>query len=223
MSERRRATIELAARIEITKLAHDLGRPVPELEFLAGHPAAELAELRTLVSARLLTRHAARAKLLAALSRKIPAGLSAKIASRALGPVVSARVAATLAPDEAARMAAHFDADFLASMARHLDPAKVPPIVTELPDELVVDLGRKLLAAREYVTLGRLVTVVPVKVALRVVEGAPGEAVFHVGLYVDDRSALDEVVRGLTDEQRAAIVATAEQEGAEQTLPPALA
>lgn len=217
MSER-----ELAARIEVTKLAHDLGRPVSDLEFLAVHPASEIAELRTLAASTLVSRHSGQATLLASLSRRIPAGVSAKIASHALGPVVSARVAAALAPDEAARMAAHFDAEFLTRLARHLDPAKVAPVVTQLPDKLVVDLGRRLLAAGEYVTLGRFVTLVAVEVGLRVVEGATGEEIFQVGLYAEDRSVLDELVGGLSDAQRAGIVAAADEHDARDLLPPAL-
>lgn len=213
---------DLAARIELTKLAHDLGRPVPDLEFLAAHPAEELAELRTVVSTALLSRHAGQAKLLAALSRKIPAGLSAKLASRALGPVVSARVAAALAPEEAAQMASHFDPDFLTALARHLDPSRIAGIVAALPAPLVVQLGRRLLADQEYVTLARFVTVVPVEVALGVVADAAGEDIYRVGLYVEDRTALDDVVRGLSDAQRAEILAAADADGARELLPPAL-
>ena len=96
---------DLRSRIEVTKLARELGVAEAELSFLTASTPEDLRELRRLTSAALFTRNEDRVKLLAALSRMLPVPLTAKIAEVALGPALSARVAGVLDPREASRLA----------------------------------------------------------------------------------------------------------------------
>lgn len=209
-----------ASRIEIGKLAHDLGADPGDLEFLADRSPAELADLRALVSQAILGRQAREAKLLASLSGRLPASITAKIAAHALGPRVSARVASAMPPHDAARLAGHFEPEFLTRLATYLDPDRVGTLIAALPEDLVVDVGRRLIAAGEYVAVGRLVAVVPTAAAVKVVRDASADGLLQAALYTEDQDALAAVIEGLRDDQRTALEQAADAAGVRPHLPP---
>lgn len=200
---------DLRSRIEVTKLARELGVEESEISFLTASAPEDLRELRRLTSTALFARNEDRVKLLAALSRMLPVPLTAKIAAVALGPALSARVAGVLDPREASRLAGHLEPPFLATLAVSLDPARVAPIVRGLPDELVVDVGRRLLAAGEHVTLARFVAVVSPDVAMGVVVNATGADLLQVALFTDEPAALDAIVHRISDEVLADVIRAA--------------
>lgn len=205
---------DLATRLEITKLARELGVPEDGLAFLADRTPADVKELRAAAAHAVFSRNEERVKRLAALSRMLPVPLTAKIAEHALGPMLSARVAAALDPREAVRLAGHLTPAFLARLAVSLDPARVAPIVQSLPDDLVVDVGRRLLDAGEHLPLGRFVAVVSPAVALRVVDGAAGHDLLQVALFTDEPAALEAIVGALPDARLAEIVRAAADDDA---------
>ncbi|MEX0427051.1 hypothetical protein AB3X52_05410 [Nocardioides sp. DS6] len=205
---------DLASRLEVAKLARQLGVDQGGLAFLTDRSPAELKDLRTVAAHALFSRNEDRVTRLAALSRMLPVPITAKIAEHALGPMLSARVAAVLDPREAARLAGRLDPDFLARLAVSLDPGRVAPIVRGLPDDLVVGVGRRLLRAGEHLTLGRFVSVVSVDVALAVVEGASGHDLLQVALFTDEPSSLEAIVRRLPDDLLGEIIRAADADGA---------
>lgn len=191
---------DLRARVEVAKLVSELGTPPETLEFLTDHDADELRALRTAISAAMFARNEDRVVRIAALSKRLPTALTAKIAQIALGPMLSARVAGVLDPAEAVKLAQHLDPAFLTELGKSLDPKRVEPILRRLPTELVVDVGRRLLAQGEHLTLGRFVAAVDVEAALGVVEGASGADFLQVALHTEEPSALAAIVERLSDE-----------------------
>ncbi|UDY22343.1 hypothetical protein [Nocardioides sp. Kera G14] len=202
---------DLASRIEIRKLAHELGATEEELAFLASNSPTQLRELRTDVSNALFARHEDRVTRLASLSKLLPVPLTAKIAELALGPMLSARVAGALDPRDAARLAGHLSPGFLTTLAVSLDPQRVAPIVSLLPDDLIVDVGRRLLEREEFLVLGRFVSIIDADVALRVVEVASEHALLQTALFADDPSSLDAIVEHLSDDTLAGIIRAASE------------
>lgn len=200
-------------RVGITKLAAATGMEEVELAFLADRTPAELRELREMADRARFARHEERVKVLAALSRRLPPQLGAKIAQSALGPVLSGRIAGALDPDSAAALAAHVEPGFLVSLAASVDPTRVAAIIGRLPTEVVVDIGRRLLAAHDYLTLGRFVGLVDHEVSLAVVEGASGEEILEVMLYADEPAALRPMVERLPAPLVTEIVARAREAG----------
>jgi hypothetical protein len=89
---------ELASRVEVAKLAHELSVDEDTLTFLYDRSPDQLRDLRSAVSTALFTRHEDRVKRLASLSKSLPHSITAKIAQIALGPTLSARVAAVMDP-----------------------------------------------------------------------------------------------------------------------------
>ena len=201
---------DLASRIEVTKLATELRAEESDLQFLVGRTPEELRRLRGHVAEALFTRHEDRVLRLASVSKLLPVPITAKIAELALGPMLSARVAGVLDGRDAAKLASHLDPKFLTEVSVSLDPKRVAPIVTALPDDLVVDVGRRLLAKGEHLALARFVSVVDVRLALAVVESGTAEDLLKVALYTDDTGSLDAIVKHVPDEMLADILRAAD-------------
>lgn len=205
---------DLRSRGEVIKLATELGAPVERLEFLAEHDTERIRELRTAASAAMFGRNEERLLRLAALANLIPPALTAKIAAVALGPMLSARVAGVLNPTDAVKLAKHLDPVFLTELSKSLDPKRVEPILRRLPVDLVVDVGRRLLAQGEHLTLGRFTSAVDVQAALGVVEGSDPAGVLQVALNTEDPGALEAIVAGLDDSMLAGVLRAAVEDGA---------
>jgi hypothetical protein len=201
----------LLVHAELTKLAHDLRVEVAELEALAVLSRDELVELRSMVSQALFAPHEHRFTRFAAMARLVPAGLAAKIAELALGPFLTARVAAVTEPELAVRMAGHISPEFMARMSPYLDPTKIAGILAGLPEETVVDVGRRLVTADEPIALGRFMSLVPVAVSVQVVEEAPPLQLLQIALLTDDPAALDAVICELPDERIVGVLEAATQ------------
>lgn len=212
------------SRIEVDKVAWELGTSADELAFLAASGVDELRALRTTIREGLHARHADLVARLAALSRLLPVGLSAKMAENAFGPVLSARVAGALDPKDAAKLAGSLDRDFLARLAAHLDPADVGPLVEVLPADLMDDIGGRLLAAGEHLALARFLAVVDTDLALRIVAGADPVALLRIALLSEDPVALGAIVERLDDatveQVRGAAAGTVDHDAAVALLSP---
>lgn len=211
------------ARIEVTKLAHELDCDRHEVAFLEEVPRDTVRDLRAMVAEARFVRHEARFRRVAKLAAAAPAPITARIAEGALGPLLGARVAAVLEPAVARRLAARLSPDYLADLSVHLDPARSGAIVADLPRDLVVDVGQRLLARGEHLTLGRLLSVVPTEAALAVVDEASSEELFEVALLTEDPAALDQVVAQLPDERLAQVAAVAREQGRDDDLAALLA
>jgi hypothetical protein len=198
-----------ASRIEVQKLAHDLGVEPKSLDYLASVPAAELATLRHGVSRAIFAANEERIRPLGALARRVPPALAAKVAKAALGPLLCGRVASVISPRTAVPLAAHLDPDFLARVTLSLDPTASAAIIKELDDELVVGVGKRLLDAGEYMVLARFITVVDEQVLLALVDLAEGVHLLEVAVYAEDQERVDELLQVIPEPKLLAIVEAA--------------
>ena len=205
---------DLRSRVEVTKLASELGTTPEKLDFLADHDADRIRELRTALSAAMFGRNEDRLIRIASLTNLIPPALAAKIAAIALGPLLSACVADVLNPTDAVRLAKHLDPAFLTELSKSLDPQRVQPILRRLPTELVVDVGQRLLAQSEHITLGRFVAAVDIEAALGVVDGANGSDLLQVALHTEEPAALEAIVERLPDRALGSVIRAAADDDA---------
>ena len=209
----------LTSALEITKLAHEMHVDEAELAFLATTSPDDLRDLRGIVSHAMFSRHESRVKGLAAVSKKLPAAVTAKIAEIAMGPMLSARVAAVMEPADAAKLAGHLKPEFLAELSVHLDPSRVSGIIAKLDEALVVDVGRRLMARGHLLTLARFTGVVGAETSLKVVDGASGRDVLQLALFIDEPSVIDPILAGLPDETVTELAAvTGEHDEAAEAL-----
>lgn len=203
----------LTSALEITKLAHEMHVDESELAFLATTSPDDLRDLRGIVSHAMFSRHESRVKGLAAVSKKLPAAVTAKITEIAMGPMLSARVAAVMDPADAAKLAGHLKPEFLAELSVHLDPSRVEGIIAKLDSALVVEVGRRLLSEGHLLTLARFTGVVRPETSLEVVDGASGAEILQLALFIDEPSVVDPILAGLSDETVAEIAAATAEHG----------
>lgn len=204
---------DLRTSLELNKLAAELGADGAEVAFLSVLSVDQIRDLRGVLSTAIFARNEGRVRRLAALTTLVPAALSARIAEMALGPALSARVASVLDGSVAARLAGHLSPEFLAEVSVHLDPTRVGPIVSGLPEYLIVDTGRTLIKAKQHAALGRLVAVVSPEAALKVVDVADGHDMLQIALYADQPEALDRIVAGLPEDKVIDVLRAAGESG----------
>jgi hypothetical protein len=204
---------DLDVRIELEKLGHELATDAADLEFLASLTPEELTRLRHLVTEAIFSAHEHRFGRLAKASKLVPPTIAAKAAQTALSPLVAARVSAVIDPQHAVRMSGHFDPAYLAELTPHLDPTRAGAMIRGLPEELLVDVGRRMVQAEEYVALGRLVALIPAEASRRVVEDATGLQLLRIARYAEDHAALEAVLAGMPDARLGEVLRAAEDAG----------
>lgn len=207
------AVADLRTRIELRKLAGLLDVDEAELAYLDASSVEDLRALRRVTADALFGRLEARVKLLASFSGRLPASVTAKIAQAAMGPALSARVAGVLEPATAARLAVSLSPEFLTDLATELDPSRVAPIVALLPDEVVLDVARRLIAAGRLDVVAGFVPIVDPTVIDRVAAETDAEDLLHIALYAEDDAAVDAFATRLDDGQLAALLRAAADSG----------
>jgi hypothetical protein len=196
----------LLSRLEVTKFADELGTGEDDLEFLAEGTPDEVRKLRSLVTHARFARHEHRLSRLANLTKLAPAPLAARIAESALGAEVSARVATMIDPAEAGKLTKHLGPEFLTDVSVSLDPERSAAVITSLPEQLIVDVGKRLVARGEYVVLARFVATYSPELALRAIEAATPDELLTIAIFAENLTALNAVSARYTDEQVTSIV-----------------
>lgn len=190
----------LVAVAETTKLARLLGITDPtELDFLVDLPPTAIRQFRERATDLLFDRDAKRLKGIAAASKLVPVGISAKIAERAFGPVLCAAVASAVEPQRAIDIAKNLPTPFLAECAVLLDPRRTADIIAAVPAKMVADVARDLLARGDHITMGRFVHVVP-EPALRAAAPIMSDTdLLRIGFLLEDKTAIDNVLHIVAD------------------------
>jgi hypothetical protein len=206
----------LLTRLEVTKLADELGTAEEPLAFLAEATVEDLRALRALITHARFARHERRLARLAGLTKLAPAALAARIAEHALGAEVSARVATLIDPADAARLTKHLGPEFLTDVSVSLDPERSAAVITSLPESLIVQVGKRLMARGEHLTLARFVSLYSVEVALQVLDGVSGDDLLTMGMFAEDHASLDAIVAWLPDDRVVSVIEAAESSGREE-------
>ncbi len=205
--------VDPLVRVELVKLAHELGAPERELDFLAPLGPSRLAVLRRQIGHALFDRHEHRFHRMARAAAYVPPTLGGLGARRVLPPLLAARGAAVMEPRVALRLVKHLGADYLVRLVPNLDPEKVTGIVAGLPDHQVIELGELLVARREYISLGRFVSQFPVGTTLRLVQVATPLDLVRVALFTEDHEAIGRALDRLPEERVAAMLSAAAESG----------
>ena len=206
--------MKIETQAEILKLSRLLENDESELSFLIDQSPERMRRMRAALSGFYYERHQDSYHRLASLSKLLPLGASAKLATTLLGTVLSAGIASELPPERAIKLARKLPDEFLARLCLHLEPGHSLSLLQVMPEDVVSDVARELLAMKEYITLARFVGVIP-QASLEVVTATltDGEAMVKIGLYLEDKSKLNTVLGLLSDDQqRATLLAATEHE-----------
>jgi hypothetical protein len=149
---------------------------------------------------------------LAAAAKLLPTGLSATISERALGPVISAQLAARLEPSRAIEVAAKLPTRFLVDVAIELDPRRTSAVIAGIPPARIGEITAELVARGEYVTMGQFVGHLN-DTALRAALGAMDNAdLLRVGFVLEDKNGLDRLLALMSPGRLKGIISAAAAE-----------
>lgn len=198
---------ELLTRAELVKLSRVLGAKEADVGFLAPLGVQGLRQLESRISGALFDEHRGAFQRLADASRLLPASLVAKMSELVFGSVISARASGLMPPERAIEVAAKLKPAFLADVTMQLDPRSASELLALMPTRIVIQVSQLLLQRREYVTMGRFVDDLTDE-AIRAVTDSlkDDEALVRIGLYVERRERLNELVALLGPERIRRIV-----------------
>jgi hypothetical protein len=209
---RRGASEALEVRAEILKLARRLQRDPGSLGYLDQASAQDIRALRELATERLFSAQDTTAARLAAASKLLPPGVTASIAERAFGPLLSARIAGALDPDRAVEVAAKLSPEFLADVAVELDPRRASEVIARIPAREVAEVAAELMRREEYVTMGRFVGHIAPDALAAALAVMSGHQLLHVAFVLEEKDALDGIIERLGTERLAGVLRAAADE-----------
>ncbi|KGD62016.1 hypothetical protein T9A_01225 [Alcanivorax jadensis T9] len=206
--------MHIETQAELLKLSRLLETEENNLAFLDGQDLGALATFRGAVSGFFYEQHQDSYQRLAGISKLVPTGASAKLATTVLGSVLAAGIASELPPERAIKLADKLPEEFLAKLCIHLEPTYSRDLLAAMPDKIVASVAKTLLAMGEHITLARFVAVIQTS-ALKAVTSSieDGEAMVKIALYLEDKSKLDTLLALLSEtQQRATLKAATDHE-----------
>jgi hypothetical protein len=202
-----------AVRGEVLKLARLLQRDPESLRYLEQLDPVDLRELREQVTEMLFSAHGGVLGRLATASRLLPVGVIASIAERALGPLITARIAGMLEPSRAVEVAAKLPGPFLADVAAEIDPRRAGDVIALIPPHQIIEVTRELVHRREYVTIGRFVGRLSASARLAALDVIDSATLAQVAFVVEDEAGLLQLFEDVPAARRRELVDAAAAAG----------
>jgi hypothetical protein len=201
--------VNAAVHGEVLKLARLLQRDPESLRYLEKLDSEDLRQLREQVTEMLFSAHAGALGRIAMASRLLPVGVIAGIAERALGPVITARIAGMLEPSRAVEVAAKLSNPFLADVAAEIDPRRAGEVIALVPPDQIVAVTRELVARLEHVTIGRFVGRLSAAARLAALAVIDPATLVQVAFVVEDEPGLHQLFEDVPLERRHELIEAA--------------
>jgi hypothetical protein len=208
----------LHASAEVEKLARCLGTDSERLIALEACPPKALRKLRHQVDDHLLEADRPAFSRAASAASAVPAALAAKMAEKALGPLLTARVAALMDEDRVMGIVKRLPDFFLAEVALELDPRHARHVLLSIPPERMSDVATELDRRGEHVAMSGFCAYITPDALSAVVDVLSSDALLRVGYLLEAPERLDGIVAGLSDDRLAAVVELAGAEGRQDEL-----
>jgi hypothetical protein len=201
----------LQTRAEVEKLARLLGREPSTLGFLDAVPPDDLRALREQVTDALYDVDRAALQRTASAGGMLPPALVAKLAQKAFGPLLSARIASLLEPERAVDLAGRLPVDFLADVAVDLDPRRAHAVIVGMPIDRTVRIARELAARGEHVAMGRFIGHLSPDCLAAVVDALGDADLLRIAFVAEDRDRFENVLGELPDERVTGMIRAAHE------------
>lgn len=209
---------EATSRVEVLRLARLLRVEPDRLDFLSSVDDHDLRAFRDQATDALFDAHAGTLKRLASAAKLLPAPVLAKIAEKAFGPLLCARVASEIEPGKATDVAKRLPVTFLTDLAIELDPRRSQRVISKIPRETIVAVAVELAGREDWLTLGRFVGFLPDESLRACLDAIDDVQVLRTAFAVDDVSAIATVIDLLTPDRLSALIEAASRERLWPTL-----
>lgn len=194
--------IPLETRAEQVKLGRTLGVEPKELNFLEAAPPEELRALRETIADELFAADQRHFEGIVKLAKRLPIGLAATLARRALGPRLAAGAANLLPPEQAEAFIKRLPPEFLADIAGHADARKLAPILRKVSPATVTEITTLLAQRGEYVVMGAFVSHLKPNGLESATKALDAESLLRTGFVMEQKDpTLDEAMRHVPQEK----------------------
>jgi hypothetical protein len=200
-------------KAEVLKLARLLRRDPETLSYLERLDPEDLRRFREQLTEMLFSAHAGALGRLAAASKLLPVGVTASIAERALGPVLTARIAGLLEPPRAVEVASKLSRPFLADVAAEIDPRRAGAVIALIPPHQIAEITHELVRRAEHVTIGSFVGRLTAEARLAALTVIDHVTLLHVAFVVEEEAGLNQMFADVAPEQRPELVEAAARSG----------
>lgn len=202
----------LESQAEVLKLARVLETAPERLQFLEQVEAADLRRLREQATDSLFDAHAGALQRMALASRVLPTALLAKIAQRAFGPLLCARVAGLIDVSRGVDVAARLSPPFLADVAAQLDPRRASRIIARIPSETVAAVATELVRRKDWITVGRFVGHLPDAAVSASLDVLDDVGLLRTAFVLDDKERAGNVVELLPAKRYTSLLRRADEQ-----------
>jgi hypothetical protein len=197
---------------EVEKLARALHADPQQLAALEALAPGDIRALRHAVTDALLEADQHHFSRVAEAARVLPIAVAAKLAEKALGPLLAARVAALIELEHTLDLVARLSPGFLADVALELDPRQAHDLIAALPAGPISAAAAELDRRHEHVAMSMFVGHLSDGALHSTVEVLSDEALLTVGFLIEAPERLDDVFAQLPDARIEAIIALAAAE-----------
>ena len=202
----------MRAAAEVEKLARALHAEPERLAALEALAPHDIRALRHAVTDALLETDQHHFTRVAEAAKALPAAVAAKLAEKALGPLLAARVAALLDAHQALDLVSRLSPAFLADVALELDPRQAHELIVALPAGPIAAAAAELDRRGEHVAMSMFVGHLSDEALHATVAVLSDDALLRVGFLLEAPERLDAIYAELSDERIDALVALAARE-----------
>lgn len=199
----------LAHHAETLKLERLLDVAPGALDLLADVPADTVRQLRERATVAFFADDDVFFKRVVAASRLLPVPVLALVAEKALGALLSARIAGQMEVKRGVGIASRLDPEFLADVCLHLDPGRTRALIRAIPVAQIVIVALALAARDEHVTMGRFVDIIT-DAAIDAVMGELDDAhLLQTAFFAENKRRLKAIVTRLPETRLVSLIRTA--------------
>ena len=202
----------MRAAAEVEKLARALHADPQRLAALEALAPHDIRGLRHAVTDALLEADQHHFTRVAEAAKALPVAIAAKLAEKALGPLLAARVAALLSIDQTLDLISRLPPAFLADVALELDPRQAHDLIVALPAGPIAGAAAELDRRGEHVAMSMFVGHLNDEALFATVAVLSDDALLRVGYLLEAPERLDAIFEQLGDDRIAALVALAARE-----------
>lgn len=203
----------MRAQAEIEKLAGLLGEEPARFAYLEPLGEEPIRALREAATDRLFDADRGLFDRLAAGAAIVPDALAATLSQKAFGPLLTARMTASVEPKKAVSVARRLPHEFLADVAVELDPRRAADVLRRLPADHVAKTSRILADREEWVAMGRFVGHLSDDALRAVVHDLDERQLVRIAHVMEDRDQAARVAVMIGERRLRAMVDIADAEG----------